>query len=325
MAICPFASVRLLDPAYVGRTPLYAHNRVNLHVQAGTGSLFGFFNAPGRASSHFWVAYSGLIEQYQDTAYTAEADLQGSDATISIETEGGTGPNADTDPWTPAQVEALVRLVQWIMDTHGIRKVLVSSSHPDDRSKGQSWHRVGIDGNFPALPDIRAGRLQRGGGMLYSKSRGKVCPGGGKIQQIPDILARVNGGGGTVPVPPDPGGGTPPPSGGLTVDGSWGPATTRRLQEYLGTAVDGVLSHQYRQDGINYPGLYSAQWDGTLIGSNCIRALQRKIGAVDDGLCGRDTILALQRHLGTAQDGVISTPYSNMVAELQRRLNANNL
>jgi hypothetical protein len=319
MAIYPGANVRLLDAQYVGRNPMYAFNRVNLHVQAGTGSLYGFFNQPNRASSHFWVSYGGTVEQYQDTAYKAEADLDGNDATISIETEGGTGNSADTDGWTTAQIDAIVALVLWIMDTHGIPKVLATSSKTDSSSRGLSWHRLGIDGNFPALPDIRAGRKQRGGGMYYSSSAGKICPGGGKIQQIPAILDRVNGG--STPIPPPTGGGGGD-TGGLAVDGSWGPATTRALQELMGTTVDGVISHQYKQSGVNYPGLHSAQWDDSLIGSNLIRAMQAVLGIEQDGLCGRDTITALQQRMGTGVDGVISTPYSNMVAEMQRRLKA---
>src|SRR5690606_33836144 len=51
--------------------------------------------------------------------------------------------------------------------------------------------RLGVDGAFPSLPDIRAGRLQRGGGMHYSTSTGKVCPGDARIAQIPELVAAV--------------------------------------------------------------------------------------------------------------------------------------
>jgi len=195
---------------------------------------------------------------------------------------------------------------------------MATSSQTNDSSKGLSWHRLGIDGNFPALPDIRAGRKQRGGGMYYSSSTGKVCPGGGKIQQIPGILDAINGGSTPPPQPLPPEGNT----GGLVVDGQWGRATTLALQALLGTEQDGVISHQYKMSGVNYPGLFAAQWDTTQIGSNLIRAIQGVLGITADGLCGRDTISAIQARMGTQVDGVISTPYSNMVAEMQRRLNA---
>lgn len=323
MAIYPGASVRLISKSYISGLRITSYNRINLHVAAGYGSLYGFFNQPKRASSHFWVAKSGLVEQYVDTQYRAEADLHGNDATVSIETE------SKGEAWTEQQVQSLVNLCIWICNTHAIPKQLAQNAHLGATSKGISWHRLGIDGNFPPLPSRYAGRLQRGGGMHYSNSRGKTCPVEPPIDQIYDRIGPGVSGGSTTPPPPSGGGSTPTPppvTGALVVDGSWGSATTKRLQQYLGTdVIDGVLSHQYPQDGINYPGLYSAQWDNTLIGSNCIRVLQRKIGAKDDGLMGKDSITKLQKHLGTAQDGKISTPTSNMVKELQRRLNANNL
>lgn len=108
----------------------------------------------------------------------------------------------------------------------------------------------------------------------------------------------------------------------LTPDGLWGEATTRRLQEYFGTPIDGVLSHQWLSP--SNANVFSAQWDKTQIGSTVIRKLQTKIGVGNDGLLGSRTIAQLQRHLGTPADGIISKP-STMVAQLQRRLNAGNL
>ena len=51
---------------------------------------------------------------------------------------------------------------------------------------------------------------------------------------------------------------------------------------------------------------------------------KEKIGVKADGWIGPNTVRALQKYLGTYQDGIISRP-SNMVKELQRRLNNNNL
>lgn len=110
---------------------------------------------------------------------------------------------------------------------------------------------------------------------------------------------------------------------GLVVDGLWGEATTRRLQEYLGTPVDGVISHQWKSAA--NANLFSAQFDKTQRGSTVIRALQeRKLGVRPDGLLGSTSITSLQRILGTPQDGVISNP-STMVRALQERLNASTL
>lgn len=103
----------------------------------------------------------------------------------------------------------------------------------------------------------------------------------------------------------------------LVVDGYWGTATTIALQKALGTTVDGIISGQY-QNSIT-KAIFSVDY-GTG-GSLMVKALQKKIGAKIDGYIGVETIKRLQKYLGTTQDGIISKP-SNMVKELQRRLNA---
>jgi hypothetical protein len=185
----PAAIWRPLDAAYVPSLKIGSHNRVNLHVAVSeAASLHPMFNRPKQASCHFYVRKDGKVEQYIDTAYRAEADLDGNDATISVETQGGVnGPNSE--PWTDAQVEALAYLFAWCVSTHGIPARLATNSRIGDSSHGLSWHRLGIDGNFPDLPSPLAGRRQRGGGMHYSLSTGKACPGDAKIRQIPGILA----------------------------------------------------------------------------------------------------------------------------------------
>lgn len=209
MSIYPGAVVNLLDKAYSGFQPLTQHNRMNLHVAVSEApSLHGYFNQPGRPSSHFYVRKDGVVEQMVDTNWRAEADLEGNDATVSVETQGGLY-DPQGEPWTPEQVEALAHLFAWAVREHGIVSRLAEDSKIGASSKGLSWHRLGIDGNFPAAPNPLAGRLQRGGGMHYSTSRGKVCPGDAKILQVPEILARsqqINGGAVDVPVvvPPAP-------------------------------------------------------------------------------------------------------------------------
>jgi len=170
-----------------GRRKLTVYNRMNLHVAVSeASSLHGYFNKSGIPDSHFYVRRDGTVEQYVDTAYQAFADLEGNDATLSVETQG-MGPGT----WTPEQRETLARLYAWAVKTHGIARKMATSSKIGTESKGLSWHRLGCDGNFPSLPSILAGRTQRGGGMHYSKSLGKVCPGDDRIKQIPSICARA--------------------------------------------------------------------------------------------------------------------------------------
>lgn len=141
-----------------------------------------------------------------------------------------------------------------------------------------------------------------------------ACPGRHAYARLDDIRA---GEGTTPPSPGEP--------GGLVVDGAWGTATTRRLQEELGTPADGVVSSQsvYWRD--RNPGLTSGwEWVADAQGSRVIAALQARIGMPSgrrDGKIGPQTVSALQRHLGTPVDGVISRD-SLAVMELQRRLNA---
>lgn len=108
----------------------------------------------------------------------------------------------------------------------------------------------------------------------------------------------------------------------LKVDGQFGKTTAKRLQQYLKTTADGIISHQYKQK--YNQNIYAAQFDKSLIGSNVVVALQKLLKVEADGLCGKATIVALQKRMGTTADGFIS-PISDCVKELQRRLNKNKL
>lgn len=108
---------------------------------------------------------------------------------------------------------------------------------------------------------------------------------------------------------------------GLKVDGLWGSATTRRLQQELHTPVDGFVSSQplvWRQDN---PGLTSG-WDWTQYanGSRVISAYQEILGVTRDGKFGQNSIRAFQRRMGTPVDGELWRE-SAAIKELQRRLN----
>ena len=87
----------------------------------------------------------------------------------------------------------------------------------------------------------------------------------------------------------------------LAVDGSWGMATTRYTQKYLGTTVDGVVSNQPRSNKKFLPNASTSSWEfkvaGYKAGSNMVRALQTLIGADPDGWFGPQSVMALQRFL----------------------------
>jgi hypothetical protein len=140
-----------------------------------------------------------------------------------------------------------------------------------------------------------------------------ACPGQYLYARLDDIRT---GSGSTPPSPGEP--------GGIRVDGFWGRSTTTRLQQELGTPVDGVVSSQSVAWRDGNPGLTTGwQWVTNAQGSGMIAALQRRIGMGSgdrDGKIGPQTIRALQGYLGTPVDGVISRE-SLAVMALQRRLN----
>src|SRR5699024_8152141 len=115
-----------------------------------------------------------------------------------------------------------------------------------------------------------------------------------------------------------------PSTNKLTVDGSWGPATTKALQRHFKTTADGVISGQ--PNNVSVRNIPSAKIGTT--GSNLIRAMQRhyKSGIVDGKISGTSNLITkMQRKYGLKiVDGKVSNP-SNLVKEIQRRLNAGTL
>src|SRR5699024_7460266 len=312
-----------------GRQKMAVYNRINLHTAVSeAASLFGYFNQPGVPDSHFYVRKDGAVEQYVDTAMRANADLEGNDATISIETQGGM-KKPESEKWTKKQRKAIAKLVAWIAETHNIPLRLAKNSKLGASSKGLSWHRLGIDGNFRAKYPL-AGRRQLGGGMKYSNAYGKTCPGTAKIKQIDGILKDAKKASGAVSKPSKPVS-KPKPSkpskskkaAKLTADGYWGKSTTRRLQQVLGTVADGEIWGQNQQCRANNPGLTSGwQWvaPANTKASPAIHALQRRLGVAADGLIGPATIRALQRRVGTVADGSLWRK-SPAIKKFQKRLN----
>lgn len=118
----------------------------------------------------------------------------------------------------------------------------------------------------------------------------------------------------------------PAATGKLAVDGKWGKATTKRLQQIFGTPVDGIVSNQDKKYKAVNPGLKSG-WDWhdkpNGKGSQLIKAMQKWAGMPaneQDGEIGPKTIRAFQKKLGTHVDGKVSNT-SQMVKALQKWAN----
>jgi hypothetical protein len=119
-----------------------------LHVMEGTleGSDSWFRRTPtandSGSSAHFGLAKDGRLWQWVDTEDKAWAQEAGNNSYVSVECEEKVG-----DTLTAAQLAALVRLVQWMHDHHGMPFTLANK--PGERGLG--YHAMGgvAWGNHP--------------------------------------------------------------------------------------------------------------------------------------------------------------------------------
>ncbi|WP_079198266.1 N-acetylmuramoyl-L-alanine amidase [Streptomyces sp. CB03911] len=136
--------------------------------------IFEYWRDSTNLESHFGLGYDGAIAQYIGTQTKADANMYANrrpDGTgaVSIETASNL---QHTDPWTPEQVEALIRLGVWLHQQHGI-PLRICRSWDDP---GYGYHRL-----FAEWSD-----------------GGTACPGDARVQQFkdrvfPGIVARASG------------------------------------------------------------------------------------------------------------------------------------
>lgn len=160
LAVCPFAVKKLIPPG--SNDPAITPRVAVLHVDAGDNpSLYEYFrDRSGGIESHFHITKTGLIEQYRDTGFQADANHKANDFAVSIETQGyGTGV------WTKAQLESIKRLLLWLNQTHGI-----------PLRKADSWDGSGVGYH-----------VQFGAPGPWTPVA-KSCPGPGRINQFNTIL-----------------------------------------------------------------------------------------------------------------------------------------
>lgn len=168
------------------------HDVICLHTMVGyLKSTDTMFRAGGFSGveSHFGIGgvwgsdaaddLDGVIWQWQDTNYRADANLEGNHRLISIETADNAPQSAeDIKPWTPKQVDAIVVLVAALCKRYNIPARLITSSKSTERGIG--YHRFGID------------PWRVAGGEIWSKAKGKECPSDARIAQVPGIIKRVS-------------------------------------------------------------------------------------------------------------------------------------
>lgn len=165
---------------------------------SGTESTYGIGGDWGSDQLKDW---DGKAFQWQDRAFTADANLEGNARLISIETaDNAPATAAKIVKWTPKQVDTLVNIiawectpaahsecpeswtcrkgVQWSGITVAIPPVMVEDSKPGRR--GIAYHRQGID------------PWRVSGGEQWSTAYGKECPGQTRITQLRhEVIPRV--------------------------------------------------------------------------------------------------------------------------------------
>lgn len=168
MAICPFAVQKLIRPGT--NDPRIKVVGAVLHVDGGNqGSLYNYFNGPSDGiESHFHVNKAGIIEQYRDTDWEADANYKGNAfmrgsvrcGLVSIETQGlGSGE------WNGAQLTSIKRLLKWLSYAEGF-----------PLQKIPTWNGDGVGYH-----------IQFGSPGPWTPSA-KVCPGPDRIKQFNNIL-----------------------------------------------------------------------------------------------------------------------------------------
>lgn len=222
MTLYPRAQYRPLGTEKQPR--LRTHDIICLHTMVGnlysTDRMFkvggytgleAHFGVGGKWSLDATHGLDGVVYQWQDTEYTADANLDGNWHIVSIET-GDNAPQSASDiaPWTPAQLSSIVNLVAWLCLTYNIPAKLIPDTKVGHR--GIAYHRQGVEPSTGA--GTKAGYLVKGG-ELWSSAVGKACPGEARITQLKDVvIPRVQ----AVLNPPKP---TPPTPKPQVIDMQW--------------------------------------------------------------------------------------------------------
>lgn len=144
------------------------------HSDAGyVESLYGWWTNPasGGLSCHAHVSWDGVLEQYIDTEREACANVEANAYGISVEVSNSPDyrdgkVSFDGDPYSPAQIAALVDWWTWALTTH---KTIPPEKCADGR-RGLGWHDQYPQWTTP----------------------GHVCPGRRRIEQLQtDIWPQV--------------------------------------------------------------------------------------------------------------------------------------
>lgn len=182
---CPFAVHAPIGPNPEREGLIEGPDVVCVHTMVGgLMAVESYFAQHGYSGveSHWGVGNAcdgerdGQIRQWQSTRYQADANYYARNV-LSIETSDC---GEWRKPWSPKQLNSIVHLVAWCCDEFDIPKRLIPDTKPGRRGVG--YHRQGID---PWRVD---------GGVLWSSSQGKRCPGDARIAQIKhEVIPAIQG------------------------------------------------------------------------------------------------------------------------------------
>lgn len=176
MAWCPFAQKLELQPESDSQ-PAIRPTQFIMHSIAAPWDeqrIYEYWRDSTNLESHFGLDYDGSMGQFIGTQTRADANYRANlrpDGTgaVSVETASNL---KHTDPWTPEQIEALIRLGVWLHQQHGI-PLRICQAWDDP---GYGYHRL--------YPEWSSG--------------GTDCPGDARVRQFrevvfPGIVARATG------------------------------------------------------------------------------------------------------------------------------------
>ncbi|MFF4531450.1 peptidoglycan-binding protein [Streptomyces sp. NPDC001407] len=176
--------------------------------------IYEYWRDSTNLESHFGVGFDGAIAQYIGTQTRADSNMYAnrrSDGTGAVSVETASNLN-HTDPWTDAQVSALIKLGVWMHTHHGV-PLRISRSYDDP---GFGIHRMfsqWSDGGtacpgdaraaqfrnvvFPGIVKAAGGKPTDGGsssGGTYTVMKGDTLSGiAAKVGVVWQMLADLNG------------------------------------------------------------------------------------------------------------------------------------
>jgi hypothetical protein len=169
----------ITDRSTVAMSP----RRVTMHIADDPrDDIYGPGKGPGNSYAHFYNRKAGSPLQHQTMDCRAAADLNGSDASISVEHQGVAG-----DAMTGVQITNLAKIFAWAHVFCGVPNRIATVGN----TNGLAWHRLGVSGNFGTYnPNDRRTWSRAQTGEVWSSSV-KLCPTDKFINQLDLIYERA--------------------------------------------------------------------------------------------------------------------------------------